>query len=114
MGLIYYKQRVAGTLTFFIVNPVTRNIEKMFREIKTKNTFSLVKDIDTKIWKDIDHNILAKSLIENSIMISQEEYEAAEFVLNAMVESDYWMLSEDSFSLEENNEKKVVTDVVYC
>jgi hypothetical protein len=118
MGFIYYKQIIPGALTFFVVNTVTRNIEGMFKECKTKNILSLMRDLDTSLWYDIDHNELAKAMIASSIQITQAEYEAAEFVMKAMVETDYWLLSEDkieeSYFTPAEEIKEVVTETVYC
>ena len=118
MGLIYYKQIIPGVLTFFAVNTVTRNIEGMFKECKTRNILSLMRDLDTSIWNDIDHNELAKAMIASSTQITQAEYEAAEFVMKAMVETDYWFLSEDKieepYFTPAEEIKEVVTETVYC
>lgn len=115
MGKIYYKQVLSNIITFFFVNTVTRNVEGMFREFKDKNTISIMRNIDTTLWEDIDNNDLAKALLDASTPIKQEEYEAAEFVMLAMIGSDYWFLSEDKYEepkIEENVE--VVAETVYC
>lgn len=115
MGMIYYKQLIPGVLTFFIVNPITRNVEGMFRECKTNDIISIIRNVNTKAWADIDNNELAKNLIENSIQISQEEYEAAEFIMKAMIETDYWFLSEDKVELDNPiKEKELTTETVFC
>lgn len=116
MGPIFYKQVLPQIITFFFVNPQTRNIEGMFKECKLKNTLSLMRDCNTELWKDIDNNELAKSLINASKQIAQEEYEAAKFVLDSMIDYDCWLTSEDKVgtSTIETENKEVVTDVIYC
>ena len=112
MGMIYYKQVMPGALTYFFVNPVTRNIEGMIREMKTKDIVSIMKNIDTSFWNDIDHNENAKALIENSIQISQEEYEAAEYIAKVMIETDYWYISEDKIEQIEYADAEEIKEVV--
>ena len=74
----------------------------------------LKRNIDTSIWRDIDTNPLAHTLIASSVVVSREEYETALFAINAMIDSDYSLLSEDKISSKFDMEEEVVTETVIC
>jgi len=101
-------------MTFFCVNEETRNIECMFREYKTSETLSLSYVHNLEMWDNVDNNELSRTLIQTSEEISQTEYEAAEFIMKAMVESEYWLITEDKCVIQNPHKSEVVTEPVYC
>ena len=116
MGFIYYKQELAYSIIFYYVNQATHRIEGMYAEHKNNNMLSLRRNIDTSMWTDVETNELAQELINTSVVISREEYETAVEIINAMVDSDYWLSSEDKMgsSIVEKKEKEVVSETVIC
>jgi hypothetical protein len=110
----YYKQALPSLMTFFCVNEETRNVECMFREYKSSEMLSLSYVHNLSMWDNVDNNELSRTLIQTSVEIKKEEYEAAEFIMKAMVESEYWIIAEEKCVLQNPHKSEVVTEPVYC
>ena len=108
----YYKQVLPQVITFFYTED--DNVLGMFREVKTKKNLSIMRDIDTSMWKNISVNELAQTLVDHSEEITKIEYESAKFVVESFINSEYWMISEDKIPETMATEKKVISETVYC
>ena len=108
----YYKQVLPQIITFFYTED--DNVLGMFREVKTKKNLSIMRDIDTSIWRNISINELAQTLVDHSEEITKIEYETAKYLVDTFIDCDYWLISEDKVPETMAIEKKVVSETVYC
>ena len=108
----YYKQVLPQIITFFYTED--DNVLGMFREVKTKKNLSIMRDIDTTMWRNISVNDLAQTLVDHSEEITKIEYETAKYLVDTFIDCDYCLISEDKVHETMAIEKKVISETVYC
>ena len=116
MGHIYYRNIKPQCIIYFYVNQTTRNIEGVITEIKTDYVLSIRKGNHGHTWDDVDNNVFAKELINTSTVISEEEYNEVNDIVNAFLHQDVWITTNADTVKTAIDEKETekVTEVVYC
>lgn len=111
MGYIYYKNVKPGCIIFFFVNQNTMLIDGVFSEIRLKDIISIRRKSALTGYGRVDKDEKAIAFIKASKQISYEEYKYSKLMLDAFMDSEYWLLSEEPMS---NVDKEEVTETVYC
>ena len=108
----YYKQLLPNLITYFCVE--NDNVTGMFREAKTNNNLSIMRDIDTSLWRNVSVNDLAKTLINQSEEIDEYEYETSKFIVDSFIDSEYSLITEDKMPITLAKKNEVVSETVFC
>lgn len=107
---IYYKISYPESLILFYHDLENDKLDGVIEEAKTNNKLVIQKHMSVSCYNNVLDNTLASSMIKKAKQITEEEYNIAVSVVEAMIGSDEWLISDNDYK---EVKKEVVTETVY-
>lgn len=104
----YYKIVYDYSIIMFYFDEEKDAIKGVFEEIRTDTKVTMQRHKDSSYYSRVSQNTMAQTMINKATEITKNEYELGKFVVDSMIDSDEWLITEKKVA-----KKEVVTEVVY-
>ena len=105
---IYYKICYSNSIVIFFHDLINDKLDGIIEDSKSEGKIILQKHLSITCYNNVSSNTLALSMVRKAKKITQEEYDIAYGVVESMVNSDNWLISDNNIV-----PSKIVTETVY-
>ena len=106
----YYKIVYDYSIIMFCFDEESDSLKGMFEEIRTESKVTFQKHKDSLCYSRVSSNTTAQAMIKKAEEITKDEYETGKLVINSMINSDEWFISDRKVAKQEVVLKPIYAD----